>query len=212
MWFGGRNIMVRVRVGKKRVIIGLTIVIAITIIATLGIGGIKVVNAKTISSSLELGIKYLTEGKYDKEKEENDYLIGKETLQNQIKELEEELKDVKYIDITEMEKDSNCLKEQLNNLQIDLNKQKAKLITIRNTIENIINIAAVLPTAFETVFSSFAPATLPIITVEPIERPTITTVSMCIIWLPMETADIISAPLNLPDIKRSARPYNVCKK
>ena len=62
--------MVRVRVGKKRVIIGLIIVIAITIIATLGIGGIKVVNAKKISSSLELGIKYLTEGKYDKAKEE----------------------------------------------------------------------------------------------------------------------------------------------
>lgn len=62
--------MVRVRVGKKRVIIGLIIVIAITIIATLGIGGIKVVNAKKISSSLELGINYLTEGKYDKAKEE----------------------------------------------------------------------------------------------------------------------------------------------
>ena len=62
--------MVRVRVGKKRVIIGLIIVIAITIIATLGIGGIKVVNANKISSSLELGIKYLTEGKYDKAKEE----------------------------------------------------------------------------------------------------------------------------------------------
>lgn len=70
MWFGGRSIMVRVRVGKKRVIIGLIIVIAITIIATLGIGGIKVVNANKISSSLELGIKYLTEGKYDKAKEE----------------------------------------------------------------------------------------------------------------------------------------------
>ena len=70
MWFGGRSIMVRVRVGKKRVIIGLTIVIAITIIATLGIGRIKVVNANKISSSLELGIKYLTEGKYDKAKEE----------------------------------------------------------------------------------------------------------------------------------------------
>ena len=55
-------------------------------------------------------------------------------------ELKEELKDVKYIDITQMKKDSNCLKEQLNNLQIDLNKQKVKLITLRNTIENIINI------------------------------------------------------------------------
>ncbi|WP_195515273.1 hypothetical protein [Paraclostridium bifermentans] len=62
--------MLRVRVSKKRVIIGLTIVIAITIIATLGIGGVKVVNANKISSSLELGIKYLTEGKYDKAKEE----------------------------------------------------------------------------------------------------------------------------------------------
>lgn len=62
--------MVRVRVGKKRVIIGLIIVIAITIIATLGIGGIKVVNANKISSSLELGIKYLTEEEYDKAKEE----------------------------------------------------------------------------------------------------------------------------------------------
>ena len=62
--------MVRVRVGKKRVIIGLIIVIAITIIATLGIGGIKVANANKISSSLELGINYLTEGKYDKAKEE----------------------------------------------------------------------------------------------------------------------------------------------
>lgn len=70
MWFGGRNIMVRAQVSKKRVIIGLTIVIAITIIATLGIGRIKVVNANKISSSLELGIKYLTEGKYDKAKEE----------------------------------------------------------------------------------------------------------------------------------------------
>ena len=67
-------------------------------------------------------------------------MIGKETLQNQIKELEEELKDIKYIDITQMEKDNDCLKEQLNKLQIDLNKQKAKLITLRNTIGNIINI------------------------------------------------------------------------
>ena len=33
----------------------------------------------------------------DKEKEYNDYLIGKETLQNQIKELEEELKDINIL-------------------------------------------------------------------------------------------------------------------
>ena len=35
--------------GKKRIIIGVTIGIALTIIATLGIGTIKVVNAKKIT-------------------------------------------------------------------------------------------------------------------------------------------------------------------
>ena len=62
--------MVRVRAVKKRIMIGLAIVIAITIVVTLGIGGIKVAKANKISTSLELGIKYLTEGKYDKAKEE----------------------------------------------------------------------------------------------------------------------------------------------
>ena len=50
--------MGRRRVGKKRVIIGATICIASTIIATLGIGTIRVVNANKITSLLELGIKY----------------------------------------------------------------------------------------------------------------------------------------------------------
>lgn len=62
--------MVRVRAVKKRIMIGLAIVIAITIVVTLGIGGIKVAKANKISTSLELGIKYLTEEKYDKAKEE----------------------------------------------------------------------------------------------------------------------------------------------
>ena len=53
--------MVRVRAVKKRIMIGLAIVIAITIVVTLGIGGIKVAKANKISTSLELGIKYLTE-------------------------------------------------------------------------------------------------------------------------------------------------------
>ena len=53
------------RIGKKRIIIGATIGIALTIIATLGIGTIKVVNANKITSSLELGIKYLKEEEYD---------------------------------------------------------------------------------------------------------------------------------------------------
>ena len=53
------------RIGKKRIIIGATIGIALTIIATLGIGTIKVVNDNKITSSLELGSKYLKEEEYD---------------------------------------------------------------------------------------------------------------------------------------------------
>ena len=62
--------MGRKRNGKKRIIIGVTIVIALTIIATLGIGTIKVVNEKKISDSIELGIKHLTEENYDEAKAE----------------------------------------------------------------------------------------------------------------------------------------------
>ncbi|WP_370831262.1 hypothetical protein [Clostridium sp.] len=56
--------------GKKRIIIGATIGIVLTIIATLGIGIIKVVNANKITTSIELGKKYLKEQKYDKAQEE----------------------------------------------------------------------------------------------------------------------------------------------
>lgn len=56
--------------GKKRIIIGVTIGIALTIIATLGIGIIKVVNANKITTSIELGKKYLKEQEYDKAQEE----------------------------------------------------------------------------------------------------------------------------------------------
>ena len=56
--------------GKKRIRIGVTIGIALTIIATLGIGIIKVVNANKITTSIELGKKYLKEQEYDKAQEE----------------------------------------------------------------------------------------------------------------------------------------------
>lgn len=56
--------------GKKRIIIGVTIGIALTIIATLGIGIIEVVNANKITTSIELGKKYLKEQEYDKAQEE----------------------------------------------------------------------------------------------------------------------------------------------
>ena len=50
---------------KRKIIIGATTVIAFIIVMVLGIGGIKVVNANKINTSLELGIKYLTEGNYE---------------------------------------------------------------------------------------------------------------------------------------------------
>ena len=50
---------------RRKTIIGVTVVIAFIIVIALGIGGIKVVNANKINSSLELGIKYLTEGNYE---------------------------------------------------------------------------------------------------------------------------------------------------
>ena len=50
---------------KRKTIIGITVVIAFIIVMALGIGGIKVANANKINSSLELGIKYLTEGNYE---------------------------------------------------------------------------------------------------------------------------------------------------
>ena len=50
---------------RRKTIIGVTILIAFIIVMALGVGGIKVVNANKINSSLELGIKYLTEGNYE---------------------------------------------------------------------------------------------------------------------------------------------------
>ena len=51
-----------------------------------------------------------------------------------------------------------------------------------------------------------APTDLLIQTVVPMASPTITTVSMCMTWLPTATADTAAAPLNCPVINRSAIP------
>ncbi|MFQ8706200.1 MAG: AAA family ATPase [Thomasclavelia sp.] len=73
----------------------------------------------------------------EKEKEYNDYLIATVTLQNQINELKDELSDIKYVDISILKDSANKLKVELDKLQDSLNKQKAKLITAINTINNI---------------------------------------------------------------------------
>ena len=53
---------------------------------------------------------------------------------------------------------------------------------------------------------SRAPTAWPIETVEPMARPTIITVSMCITWEPTDTAVVLATPSNWPMIKRSAMP------
>ena len=141
--------MVRVRVSKKRVIIGLTIVIAITIIATLGIGGIKVANANKISSSLELGIKYLTEEEYDKAKEEflkvksidnnHEKAIGLIELIDDYVELENLYQSKEYVlalELIDKIKDNKYLEhieERVNKFSVSIEQ----MIAIINEIDNI---------------------------------------------------------------------------
>ena len=78
--------------------------------------------------------------------------------------------------------------------------------SIVHTAESVMNKVIVLPTADAVFFLSPAPAALPITTVVPIASPTIITVIMCIIWLPLVIAVIASTPLNLPVIYKSAIP------
>lgn len=85
----------------------------------------------------------------EKETEYNNYLITKVTLQNQIKELKEELSDIKYIDITVLKESTQKLKSELKDLQDSLNKQKAKFITVTNTINNIEEIDKQLNDSYE---------------------------------------------------------------
>ncbi|WP_195515256.1 lipopolysaccharide assembly protein LapB [Paraclostridium bifermentans] len=50
---------------KRKITIILTIIISIVLLMIIGVGGVKVVNANKINNSLEIGIKYLTEGNYE---------------------------------------------------------------------------------------------------------------------------------------------------
>ncbi len=79
-------------------------------------------------------------------------------------------------------------------------------------IEPSRNIVTVFPTE-RAAFSLFpSPTARPIVTVDPIARPTSITVSMCMTWEPMETAVMLAVPLNWPIMNRSAMPYSVCRK
>lgn len=71
------------------------------------------------------------------EKEYNDYLIAKVTLENQIADLKVELAEVSYVDLTELQHQTDSLKLQLAELQSSLNAQSVRLITSSDTIKKI---------------------------------------------------------------------------
>lgn len=146
--------MGRKRNGKKRIIIGVTIVIALTIIATLGIGTIKVVNAKKISDSIELGIKHLTEENYDEAKaefskalsidEEHEQASELLTLTEECIELNDLCENKEYILASELIEKINkneyleLIKEKIDNI-LDIIKDKIRIIDEIDNIEAEIN-------------------------------------------------------------------------
>ena len=81
-----------------------------------------------------------------------------------------------------------------------------------STAATAMNSAALLPMARAARSFSPAPTARPMAMVAPMASPTIMTVSMCITWLPMDTAVMSAVPLNCPMMNRSAIPYSVCKK
>ena len=78
--------------------------------------------------------------------------------------------------------------------------------------ETTVNTLTVLPMMRGSFFPSSAPTALPMVTVAPVASPTIITVSICMIWLPTETAVMMSLPQNCPVMNKSAKQYSDCSK
>ena len=87
----------------------------------------------------------------------------------------------------------------------------AKSKTVKTT-ERLKNSTAVFPTFCDTCFFLPPPTACPMLTVVPIARPTIITVSICITCEPTDTAVVLATPSNCPTMNKSAIPYSVCKK
>ena len=81
-----------------------------------------------------------------------------------------------------------------------------------STRDTAMNRVTLLPTARAARSCSWPPTARPMVMVAPMASPTIMTVSMCITWLPMDTAVMSAVPLNCPMMNRSAMPYKVCRK
>lgn len=143
--------MGRREVDKKKTIIGVTIIIALTVIITLGICRFNIVNAKKITTSIELGIKHLTEENYDKAKdefskalaidEEHEEAMELLRLTEQSIELSDLYKSKEYILASELitklkeNKYLELIEEKINDMSIKLQEN----IRIIDEIENIDN-------------------------------------------------------------------------
>ena len=84
--------------------------------------------------------------------------------------------------------------------------------TVVKPRETAMNRVTVLPMAASASRILPAPTAWPMTTVEPMASPTMITVSMCMTWLPLATAVMLSTPQNRPVMYRSAMPYSVCRK
>ena len=143
--------MGRREMDKKKTIIGVTIIIALTVIITLGICRFNIVNAKKITTSIELGIKHLTEENYDKAKdefskalaidEEHEEAMELLRLTEQSIELSDLYKSKEYILASELitklkeNKYLELIEEKINDMSIKLQEN----IRIIDEIENIDN-------------------------------------------------------------------------
>ena len=82
----------------------------------------------------------------------------------------------------------------------------AMTITAASATDTPRNSVTVLPMERDAACMSRPPTARAIVIVVPIARPTMMTVTMCMTWLPMDTAVMLAAPWNWPMIKRSAMP------
>lgn len=71
------------------------------------------------------------------EKEYQEYLINKDSLNKQIIELKNELKDIEKVDVSKLKENLIILKQQLDDYLQELNVKKAKLMSVTNIIDNI---------------------------------------------------------------------------
>lgn len=140
--------------GKKKIIIVVSIIIALTTIITIGIVRLNIVNAKKINNSIELGIKSLIEENYDEAKaqfskilsidEDHKKAIELQKLTEECMELDYLCKNKEYILASELisklkvNKYLELIEEKINSISVQI-EEKLMMIGKIDNIENDIN-------------------------------------------------------------------------